>query len=56
MNEHYDLHCHSTVSDGALSPTELINRAHRQGVTRLALTDHDTTNGLAEAQTAAPRS
>ncbi|PKM10205.1 MAG: phosphatase [Gammaproteobacteria bacterium HGW-Gammaproteobacteria-3] len=53
MNERYDLHCHSSASDGALSPTELLDRAHRQGVTRLALTDHDTTAGLAEAQTAA---
>lgn len=47
--EVYDLHCHSTASDGALSPTELVRRAHRQGVTVLALTDHDTTDGLADA-------
>ncbi|MCL7419758.1 MAG: PHP domain-containing protein [Methylobacter sp.] len=53
MAEIYDLHCHSTASDGALSPTELITRAHEQGVTSMALTDHDTTNGLAEARTAA---
>lgn len=45
----YDLHCHSTASDGALSPTELVRRAHCQGVTDLALTDHDTTAGLIEA-------
>lgn len=51
--ENYDLHCHSTASDGALSPTELVKRAHQQGVTALALTDHDTINGLAEAQQAA---
>ena len=50
MTELYDLHCHSTASDGALSPTELVKRAHQQGVTSLALTDHDTTNGLVEAQ------
>jgi len=49
----YDLHSHSIVSDGALSPTELVKRAHEKGVTILALTDHDTTNGLAEAQQAA---
>lgn len=49
----YDLHCHSTASDGALSPTELVQRAHLQGVTALALTDHDTTAGLAEARAAA---
>ncbi|MGY6274228.1 PHP domain-containing protein [Methylomonas sp. MgM2] len=53
MQEIYDLHCHSTASDGALSPTELVKRAHRQGVTALALTDHDTVVGLAEAAQAA---
>ncbi len=50
MAEIYDLHCHSTASDGALSPTAVVQRAHQQGVTALALTDHDTTDGLAEAQ------
>ena len=49
MQETYDLHCHSTASDGALSPSELVKRAHRQGVTTLALTDHDTVAGLSEA-------
>lgn len=49
----FDLHCHSTASDGALSPTELVWRAQSQGVTDLALTDHDTTAGLSEAATAA---
>jgi predicted metal-dependent phosphoesterase TrpH len=53
MIELYDLHCHSTASDGELSPTELVQRAHLQGVTSLALTDHDTTKGLAEAQLSA---
>ena len=53
MTDIYDLHSHSIVSDGALSPTELVKRAHEKGVTILALTDHDTTNGLAEAQQAA---
>jgi len=48
-----DLHCHSTASDGALTPTELVIRAAGQKVTHLALTDHDTVNGLAEAQSAA---
>jgi hypothetical protein len=50
MTELYDLHCHSTASDGALSPAELVQRAHQYGVTSLALTDHDTTAGIAEAQ------
>ena len=53
MIEHYDLHSHSTASDGALSPTELVQRAHQHGVTSLALTDHDTTVGLPEAQLSA---
>lgn len=53
MTEQYDLHCHSSASDGALSPTELVNRAKLQGVTALALTDHDTTQGLSEAKQAA---
>lgn len=47
-----DLHCHSTASDGALSPTALAERAHAQGVQLLALTDHDTLAGLAEARAA----
>lgn len=49
----YDLHCHSSFSDGALTPSEVILRAKEQGVTTLALTDHDTVAGLAEAQQAA---
>ena len=53
MTELYDLHCHSTASDGALSPTEVVQRAHQHGVTSLALTDHDTTAGLMEAQVCA---
>jgi len=53
MNEKYDLHCHSTASDGALTPTELINRACQQGVSTVSLTDHDTINGQAEAIKAA---
>lgn len=53
MTEIYDCHSHSIASDGALSPTQLVERAKSQGVTHLALTDHDTTAGLKEAQTAA---
>ncbi|MCF5631413.1 PHP domain-containing protein, partial [Pseudomonas syringae] len=48
-----DLHCHSTASDGALSPTALIARAHENGVRVLSLTDHDTLEGLEEARAAA---
>ena len=46
----YDLHSHSTASDGTLSPSDLVLRAAKQGVNVLALTDHDTLKGLAEAQ------
>lgn len=53
LGERIDLHCHSTASDGDLSPTELIRRACDKGVTALALTDHDTLSGLAEARIAA---
>jgi 3',5'-nucleoside bisphosphate phosphatase len=45
----YDLHSHSTRSDGLLSPRELVARAATRGVTVLALTDHDDTGGLKEA-------
>jgi len=49
----YDLHSHSTASDGTLAPAELVRRAQAAGVRVLALTDHDTTAGIAEAQRAA---
>jgi len=48
-----DLHTHSTASDGTLTPTELVARAGAAGVQVLALTDHDNTDGLAEAGRAA---
>ena len=48
-----DLHCHSRFSDGTLSPTDLAQRAQRNGVQLWALTDHDETAGLAEAGAAA---
>ncbi len=48
-----DLHCHSTVSDGTLSPAELAARARANGVDIWALTDHDELGGIAEAREAA---
>lgn len=48
-----DLHTHSTASDGTLTPTALVQRAAAAGVQMLALTDHDNTDGLAEAAQAA---
>src|SRR6266542_5886572 len=50
-----DLHCHSTFSDGRLTPTELVNLAYRNGVRILALTDHDIVDGVPEAFSAAER-
>ncbi|MGY0215795.1 PHP domain-containing protein [Endozoicomonadaceae bacterium StTr2] len=43
-----DLHCHSTASDGSLPPSDVLQRAREQGVSLLALTDHDTTRGVRE--------
>ena len=44
-----DLHSHTTASDGTLSPRELAREAARRGVRILAVTDHDSTEGLADA-------
>jgi hypothetical protein len=48
-----DLHVHTTASDGRLSPTEAVTAAARQGLTAIAITDHDVTSGLDEARAAA---
>jgi 3',5'-nucleoside bisphosphate phosphatase len=50
-----DLHTHSACSDGSLPPAELVEHAAAAGIGVLALTDHDTTAGLADAGTAAAR-
>jgi predicted metal-dependent phosphoesterase TrpH len=44
-----DLHCHSTASDGTLPPAEVVRLAVRSGLSAIALTDHDTIGGVAEA-------
>ncbi|HLB14205.1 MAG TPA: 3',5'-nucleoside bisphosphate phosphatase [Burkholderiales bacterium] len=49
----YDLHCHSTASDGVLSPAKVVQRAAANGVSVLALTDHDELAGLGGAAEAA---
>ncbi|MES2206251.1 MAG: PHP domain-containing protein [Pseudomonadota bacterium] len=49
----FDLHCHSWFSDGTLSPTDVVNRAAKNGVRFLSITDHDTIEGLEEAEHAA---
>lgn len=45
----YDLHTHSTSSDGKFSPRDVVNQAFENGVKYLALTDHDTVSGITEA-------
>ena len=44
-----DLHCHSTASDGTLTPSQVVELAKEKGISFLALTDHDTVSGLKEA-------
>ena len=44
-----DLHTHSTASDGQYSPAELVQLTKQAGVDVMALTDHDTTDGLCDA-------
>ena len=44
-----DLHIHTTASDGTLSPTEVVRTAHELGLSAIAVTDHDTVSGYAEA-------
>lgn len=46
----YDLHTHSSASDGTLTPSQLVEQAHRLGISALALTDHDTVKGCNEAE------
>lgn len=48
-----DLHCHSSVSDGTLTPEQVAERARRNGVDLWALTDHDEVGGQARARAAA---
>jgi predicted metal-dependent phosphoesterase TrpH len=55
MGSKGDFHTHSTASDGRLSPTELVDLVASQGVVYHALTDHDSTEGIAEASLAAKK-
>ena len=48
MKNLVDLHMHSTASDGQYTPSELVCLAKEKNLNVLALTDHDTTDGLAE--------
>ncbi|CDH27190.1 Protein trpH [Xenorhabdus bovienii str. Jollieti] len=50
MIKRYDLHSHTTASDGVLSPEQLVDRAVSMGINVLAITDHDTTDGIPPAR------
>jgi predicted metal-dependent phosphoesterase TrpH len=52
---HADFHNHSTASDGKLTPTQIVDLAAQRGVRVFALTDHDSTEGIAEARQAASK-
>jgi predicted metal-dependent phosphoesterase TrpH len=49
-----DLHLHTTHSDGSYTPAEVVDVARRSGLIAIAITDHDTMSGVAEARTCAP--
>ena len=53
MSSRVDLHVHTSASDGQLSPTEIVHKALEIGLAAIAITDHDTTGGIAEALEAA---
>lgn len=50
--DHADLHAHTTVSDGTLTPRELVQLAAEKGLAAVGITDHDTTDGVTTALTA----
>ena len=55
MGSRADLHLHSTISDGRLTPTQLVDLAYKNGVRIMSLTDHDIVDGLPEAFAAASK-
>ena len=52
MTKTVDLHIHTTASDGSCSPAEVVRMAHELGLSAVAITDHDTVSGCAEAAAA----
>src|SRR5947209_2934895 len=48
-----DLHVHTTCSDGECTPAQVVNLAQRAGLAALAITDHDSTDGVATARASA---
>ena len=55
MEPRADLHTHTTASDGELTPTEVVETASRAGLAAVAITDHDTADGVGEALAAGER-
>ncbi len=55
LREPFDMHLHSNRSDGSDTPAEVVKNAAQRGVTLMALTDHDNTDGIAEAAAEAER-
>ena len=49
MEKYIDLHTHSIYSDGSMTPAELVRHAKDQGLSAIALSDHDSIGGVAEA-------
>ena len=49
ITERYDLHCHTTCSDGTMSPEEVLKLAKASGLKGLSITDHDTVEAYATA-------
>jgi len=50
-----DLHCHTTASDGLMTPSDIIKKAAKKGIAVIAIADHETVNGLDEAAQAAEK-
>ena len=53
LDNKIDYHIHTTGSDGALSPAQVVRQAKELGYDEIAITDHDNTSGIAEAMIAA---
>jgi len=49
MSAKIDLHTHTNLSDGTLSPVELVQKAYERGLDIISITDHDSVNGIKEA-------
>ena len=49
MKQNFDLHVHTTTSDGSFSPTELVKKAKTEGILTIGIADHDTVGGVEEA-------